>query len=440
MVCAALITVSRYGRNIPLAEDWSLIAPLTGHEQQLAGWLWEQNNEHRTPVPRLILLGLLKLTRDFRAGMYLSVILLAVLSVCLIGVSRYLRHGQTRLSDAFFPIVLLHLGHWENLVFNWQVHFVLPTFLICGVLLVMVCEPTLSDARAAVFAGMALISLSLCGAVGLLFVPLLSLWFGYCGVLQLHRVETDGRGRWIGGFLIGAVIVTLLIGGIYFIGYERPAWNPPSPSVAATLKTAAKFIAFGFGPSVARAWGASVIVALGALLISVFLVGVTLFRVHGLEKHRALGLSVFFAALFLYAGAMGWGRAGLIPSLGGLPPRYAHLAVPFFLIAYFSWELYASTLLRGAFQNGILAIVLLLLPFNIMIGFQEWGKWYRHGMRALEQDLIANTSYDTFVERNRHFLPHWWRDDEIVEGMQRLEHAGIGIFGQRYGANQARVP
>jgi hypothetical protein len=37
-------------------EDWLTVAPLTGHEPDLARWFWEQNNEHRMPVARLLLL------------------------------------------------------------------------------------------------------------------------------------------------------------------------------------------------------------------------------------------------------------------------------------------------------------------------------------------------------------------------------------------------
>ena len=170
MILIALVCIAKYGRNIPLCEDWLLVAPLTGNEPDLVGWLWAQNNEHRTPLPRLILLGLLKVTGDFRVGMYFNVITLGVLAFFLIQFARFLRRGRTSFADAFFPIILLHMGNWENLVFNWQVHFVLPVALICGVLLVIICHPTLATGWAAVFSGSCLI----------LLTPVRSHWSAIC--------------------------------------------------------------------------------------------------------------------------------------------------------------------------------------------------------------------------------------------------------------------
>ena len=84
MLLVALACIVRYGRNIPLAEDWLLVPPMTGHEPHLGSWLWAQNNEHRLPLPRLVLLGLLVATRDFRAGMVLNVVSLAALAAAMI--------------------------------------------------------------------------------------------------------------------------------------------------------------------------------------------------------------------------------------------------------------------------------------------------------------------------------------------------------------------
>jgi hypothetical protein len=193
MMLFALACIAKYGRNIPLAEDWQLVAPLTGHEPNLVSWLWSQNNEHRVPLPRLILLVLLKVTNgDFRVGMFFNVITLGVLASLMILVTRHLRGDRADYADAFFPIALLHMGNWENLVWSWQVGFVLPTAIICGVLLVMIAHPTLTTPGAAVFTGVSLVLLPLCGGNGLLFVPFLGLWLSYCGVLQrLGRRNQD---------------------------------------------------------------------------------------------------------------------------------------------------------------------------------------------------------------------------------------------------------
>ncbi len=92
MLFIALACVHRYGRNIPLAEDWLMVAPLTGNEPDLVGWLWRQNAEHRIPLPKIIYLFLLKITHgDFRAGMVFNVLSVGFLSAAFILVFTYIR-------------------------------------------------------------------------------------------------------------------------------------------------------------------------------------------------------------------------------------------------------------------------------------------------------------------------------------------------------------
>src|SRR5688572_17992590 len=121
MVLIPLAYFVKDSHNIPFSEDWLLVSPLTGHEPDLLKWFWTQNNEHRIPFPRLILLGLLKVTHgDFRSGMLFNIIILAALALAMMYVARHLRGGRTSFADAFFPIALLHLGNWENLFWGWQ--------------------------------------------------------------------------------------------------------------------------------------------------------------------------------------------------------------------------------------------------------------------------------------------------------------------------------
>ena len=429
MLVIAFVSIAQYGRNIPLAEDWYFVQPLTGNEPDLAKWLWAQNNEHRIPLPRLILLVLLELAKgDFRVGMFFNSITLGVLAFSMILVARHLRGGRTSFADAFFPIALLHLGNWPNLVWSWQFTFVLPTALTCAVLLVIVIHQTLSTPSTAVVAGTCLVLLPLCGANGLLFVPLLALWLIYSGVLNWYSVKTKGGRQWISGFLIGSAVISLCLTALYFVGYEHPSWNPPSPGLGATLKATAKFLALSFGPVAARSWYLSVIAVVGFLLVSGGLAVLGVLRHKCLEKHRALGVLLFFGNIALFAIVMGWGRAGLIPTLG-LPIRYVLFAVPALCTAFFVWELYGSPKLRTVAQMGLLVVMCLLLPFNMIEGLR-WGDWYRKGMEAVEHDILAGTSHSILATRHRDFLIHWWTKDQLAAGMQMLKDTGIGPFVQ----------
>ena len=429
MMLFALVCIAKYGRNIPLAEDWQLVAPLTGNEPNLVSWLWSQNNEHRVPLPRLILLVLLKVTNgDFRVGMFFNVITLGVLASLMILVARHLRGDRTDYADAFFPIALLHMGNWENLVWSWQVGFVLPTAIICGVLLVMIAHPTLTTPGAAVFTGVSLVLLPLCGGNGLLFVPFLGLWLSYCGVLQWYAVKTNGGQRWTSGFLLGSAAIALCIIGLYFVGYQRPDWNPPSPGVGASLQTGAKFLALGFGPVAAKSWKLSIFVAFAVLVPSLGMAVRGVLRHKGLERHRALGVLLFFCMLAVFALAMGWGRSGLVPT-AGMPMRYVLLSVPTLCTAFFVWELYGSRRFRTLVQRGLLLGVCLLIPFNTMAGFQ-WRDWYLGGMNAVEQDLLGGTRRSLIAKRHREFLIHWWHEAKLAAHMQMLHDAGSGPFAK----------
>jgi hypothetical protein len=431
MIFVALISLVKYGRNVPLTEDWLLVAPLTGNEPNIINWLWAQNNEHRIPLPRLILLAVLKITNgDFRAGMFLNIVILGALAFAMTRAARYLRGGRTIFADAFFPVVLLHLGNWENLFWSWQVGFVLPTALTCAVLLVVVRYRAVVTASAAVLYGSCLIMLPLCGANGLLFVPLLSLWLGYCGVIHWHSAESNQRRRWIPRFLIGSAAIAICLTGLYFVDYVRPTWTPANPGLGTSLWTAVQFLALGFGPVARSSWKLSTVIGPGFVLLPTAVIAVLgVFHSKSVERHRSLGILVFLVSIAVFALAMGWGRAGVITIDRFWPIRYVLLAAPALCTAFFIWELYGPRRLRIVVQNALFLGMCLLIPFNTNHGFW-WGDWYRKGMDAFERDLVAGVPQSILAERHRDFLFHSMESTKLSDLMRMLRDAGMGPFAQ----------
>ena len=62
---AATIFFIRYtSRNIPFFEEFGLVPAVTGHEPVTVSWAWQQSNEHRLFLPRLILVGLMRYVVD----------------------------------------------------------------------------------------------------------------------------------------------------------------------------------------------------------------------------------------------------------------------------------------------------------------------------------------------------------------------------------------
>jgi hypothetical protein len=91
LVLAALSFVRRYGSDVPFFDEWDIVPFLTG-EKVTAAWLWAQHNEHRIPIPKLVLLALYGLSGDdFRAGMVFNVLALGALAFVLIRAAAKLR-------------------------------------------------------------------------------------------------------------------------------------------------------------------------------------------------------------------------------------------------------------------------------------------------------------------------------------------------------------
>src|SRR5262245_52935526 len=70
---AAVGFVARFARDCPIQDEWVLVGPLLG-EEPLFPFLWQQHNEHRFPLPRLVWVGLFRLAGEsFRAGIFATV-------------------------------------------------------------------------------------------------------------------------------------------------------------------------------------------------------------------------------------------------------------------------------------------------------------------------------------------------------------------------------
>jgi hypothetical protein len=414
--------IAQDGRNLPFEEDWLMVAPMTHHEPHLGAWLWSQNSEHRLPLPRLVNLGLLRATGDFRSTMVFDTLILAAVAAGMIVCARRLRGGRTSLADAFFPLLLLHLGQWDNLLWAWQIQFVLPTVLVSAVLLVILARPSSPPSGAvAVGAALAVTALPLAGANGLVLAPVLAAWLVYAWWVGRH----GGASTHLAAVGAAGGIGALVLCGVYFIGYQASPWNGASPGLGATLATTAKFVVYGLGPVTAKAW-----VVFGILCAAVVLVSLTaLLRALRGQQHeriRVVGLLAFFAACGILAAALGWGRAGRVAELGRMSPRYALLAAPLLCGAYFTLLLYASPGLRRLGPAALALLAALLFPLNTHEGLKR-RDWFGAGMAAFERDLASGASIDSLAERHYPFLLHW--DEPLMAtSMRQLRDAGFGPF------------
>ena len=427
MIGTILRWVALYGRNVPWREDWVMVPALVGKEPHLLEWLWAQTMEHRTPIHKAVYLVLLRASGgDFRIGMIANIVMLSGLCLAMIIMARRLRGGQTQLADAFFPLVFLHLGHFENIFFGWQIGYVISTGLICVWLLIIVgnCWPL--SPKIAVTAGLTLVLLPLSGAHGMIFTPFVALWLA-AGAL-LYR--GDMTARWIVPFQSGCVFVSIALVGLYFVGYEHA--TPPNSGVVSIMIMAARFVGMALGPvgaGTGRVFPGSMIGVLFFGVASLLWVSAIIPLSRGLrsissgERFRVFGFVMFAAATAALILLIAWGRAGAVP-LWGMPGRYALLSVPGLCGVYFAWILYGPETTRNRVAITFAIAVLLALPFNLRQGL-AYRDAYVTGMRAFEQDLTDGLSWQELAERHQKFLMDW-DHSSVMKGMEMLHEAKMG--------------
>jgi hypothetical protein len=421
LLVADLAFVARYGRNVPFIDDWCMVPVLTGAEPVTVNWLWEQFNEHRYPLAKLTLLCLYRATGcDFRAGMIWNVLALGIAAFTLILAARKVR-GRTSYADAFFPLVLLHWGHCGDLLWSTEVCFLLPTLFVSALLAVIVNTGNRIEVPMAIGAGLCLAMLPLCGAVGLAYVPALALWFAYAGIRRpdaLNHAE-----KWARLSLLASALLSVLLVGVYFLGYEPPAHHAPSAGPWASVRTSVQFMSIGLGPPAEAFWPLSGWLVLGIEGLGVAVL-VRSFQRWPADRLRTLGLLAFAGATASLALGLGWGRSGWGEQSGFLP-RYVTLAVPGLMSVYFTGVV-CRLRVGGALQAGLLLLAAVLFPLNLKEGL-GYGWTYRQQAEEFARDLRAGLPPFALAEYHYRFLCPWSKE-EMAEYLRMLHQANIGPF------------
>jgi hypothetical protein len=420
MTAGALAFIYAYGCNIPFLDEWDLVGAVTGDQPVNLAWLWSQNNQHRIVLPRLIYVGLAWLTAsDFRAGMYFGGLTLSCLAAVLMVAARRLR-GRTSYADASFPLALLHAGHWENLLWSFQVAFVASTLLSGALLLLILRSRTPLTWGTGLASGLCLVALPLCGAQGLPLVPPLALWL-VAWAWQGRRAPGRAPG-WRFAVVAALTSAALVLMPLYFVGYQPITRHPPSPSWQATGKVSLEFLTVSFGHAIIPWWNYARFLVLGLLA------GTTAALTAGWwgrrdERIRCLGLLLFLGAFVGLALFIGWGRAG-IDRNAGFASRYTLLAVPWLVAVYFALEVLGPPA-RSRFVQMVLFLVLVaLLQKNTQLGVAI-AQDRRERFQAVERDLRAHLPADAIARRHPILFP---LPDYLIPRLEWLRHAGIGTF------------
>jgi hypothetical protein len=423
LLLLALFYVSKFGSRLPYYDDWALVPLLTGAEPLTPTALWAQYNEHRVPLPRLMLYALGKLSGfDFRAGMFFNVALLGGLSFLLLRTARRLR-GHLHFADAFLPLLVLSLAQWESLLIDYALNLVGSTVVAGTILLLLAGSgPQVSPRRSVLMAACVML-LPLFGASGLVLVPALALWLAFVGVVHCRAAGVTER-RW-GLLVLGLVAVALLLCGAYFVGYQHAGWSPLAVKPTHTLARGLQVLGMLFGAS-----GLPFALLKACVVPALLLAGGGVWLVAWCRKPQErvilLGFLAFLLAMGCLAGAVACGRADYLGSTG-LVPRYTTLMVPLGCCLYFLGGRYGGASGAPATQMVLFLLAAVVFVPNLRTAFDA-GRSRRLALTSFETNLAAGVPPALLAECGADRVFPAACKDAAAQSIAGLRDAGAAAF------------
>jgi hypothetical protein len=440
LAAAAAALVWCQALDVPYWDEWENVPCLTGERTIDAQWLWSLHAQHRFVIPRLVYLGVMRVARnDFRVLPYVNVALLVTSAGILLAAARRAR-GSWRWSDALFPLALLSWGHAENMIWGFQIGFVLGVLSFCLLTAaVLRCARPLTSTRV-LAAVVPLLCLPLVGGTGFTLALGFAPWLVGIAILGLGSRQERGAGAvaLAGVLALGALLAAYAHGS----RSELPSAIAPA-RIGGVAWDALEFLAGGIGPA-AQAWHPLATVATGILLLATL----------ALVARRALadrargpiesGLFCLILAVSLLAAVVAWGRA---PGARGesFVPRYVTLAAPLWCIFHLAWSAGVSSRAARAVSPALALLFVLALPQNCTRGLAICEDKSQR-LRAFEMDAWCGLSVSELTRRH---AGHVFPSDRDVEGsvarlsefIHMLENAHIGPFAlspkQRWEAEHA---
>lgn len=211
-----LVLVDRNGVDVPYADDFTLapfLAKAAAHDVRF-GDLLAQHNEHRSVLPRLLLIAFVRFAHgDLRAQMFFAVFLCALtaLNLWVLLCRTVAASAQTRLALLLLINLLLFSPVQAE---NWTWGFQFPVFLTNWLLTLGILVATSRLHLAGRFLLCALVAIAATFSFGNGFL----LWLLTFPLIFIERPKISGRFLWAAVWAILALLSVVF----YFIGYTRP--------------------------------------------------------------------------------------------------------------------------------------------------------------------------------------------------------------------------
>ncbi len=409
---SAVAFVVTYTTNAPYADEWEFVPTLVG-EEPILPWLWQQHNEHRLPLSRILFYLPFAMTQDFRTGSLVQVIMLSALALALMNFAARLR-GRPSWPDVFFPVSLLHLGHWENFIMGYQVCFVLFAVFMTALVVTALQTTRATAFRSGALACVLVLLLAMTGGSGLPVAMPVIVWVMFLAWTEWHK---GNRKHAVA--LIAMAALPIIYCSVYFISYERPLHHPPtSRDPVAIAIVAGETLAMSVGISVASNWP--------AMLAGILVIGVAtilhILRTNPTDRTATTGLLAVAAGICGLAVAIGIGRAPLGLEMG-LWSRYSLLTWPLLAAMYLVWVKASNRWVPIA----LAVAVILALPGNMITGVTVARDIQSHYI-AIEADAKNGMSAEQLVANHFPHSPNEGQIERALVAIPILRHANVGIF------------
>ena len=427
MVAGAVTFVLTTARNLPLGQDWSVVASIAGPVRQPLDWIFSADGGAvGAPLSRFgYYLALMLSGGDFRVPALASLACLGLVAGGMLRVVRRVR-GRASYLDVIFPVVLLNLGHAQSLVWAWQFTEVIPVLASTAMVMMLIGGPSLSKPVSGTLAAIGLLLLVGSGGPG----PVMGLvWATGFLFVSSRRLRQGRAGR---GVLWPSVLLAVTSAATIAMGVVRVATTPRG-LVADPFRRILHLAATAVGPAGGMVdWtaGLAVIVVIGAALA----VALRAARDASMDARRYRAVALYLVALVVALVAAGFGFVRL-DDAGYAPDHlssFVEFSAPLWCVAYLALGGLRQTRPGTPGAVALSAVALLVLPFNVREGLR-WGSWYRDGMDTVERGILLRSSTSALAVGQRDFLARDWAPEDLAERMEWLR-ARSGVWSRLAGS------
>ncbi len=346
--------------NILYWDQWDIVNEIV-NEDNWINLVFFQHNEHKMGLGLVITKFLASVTSwSNQAETVLTGLVIFISAVLAVLIKKRI-FGKIEIYDIFIPILFFNLYQWENLIWGFQISFVLP-------LLMLFLSVYLYTFKESVLRNLLLIFISLLSIFshfhGLIIVLITFIFF----ILNaFHSQKFEDRRKYLG---LG--IISLIIGLFYFNNFTQVESLATRSNLLLTVPKNIAYIILElnqlFGLQISKNLGIfSIFEIISLLIFPLIALASFSFLLLKAKKESALIkyypiISLFiFTFIFCILTAFGRSSLGLTQALSS---RYATFIIPVFLGVYLSLLLLLQNKLKQRLIILFISIFLILSSYN----------------------------------------------------------------------------